>query len=400
MPRSSYLLTVILLGTLSAMPPISIDTVLPAIPEIAKSLAVDAGIIQLTIAAYVFGAAIGQVLIAPLSDRFGRRPILFAGLFVYIMAAFGCAYATSVEMLVALRFVQGASTYTGRILPRAIARDLYDREDAARLISYMMVFGGAAPILSPLIGAQLTNFFGWPSIFLFMAVYGVIIVLLTAVYLDETLPQERRIRVNPTSMIINFGRLVRHRSFVAYGACMVFTMGALMAFLASASSVVIVFLGGSTHEFAYAHGGVMIGYSLFGYLAARLVGRLGIGRLVAFGTVTGAICGLAMLALALAGVDTIWAIAVPMFGFMAAFSFVVPAATAGALSPFGDMAGSAMANLAFLQTCFSAAIAALAGLLFDGTQMPMVTMIAVLGVASLLAWLFLVRPLERRRAGV
>ena len=392
MKQSSYFMMVVLLGSLSAMPPISIDTVLPAVPEMARQLAVDAGAAQQTLAAYVFGAALGQVLLAPLSDRYGRRPLLFAGLAVYIVSAIGCVYTTDVEALVALRFIQGASTYTGRILPRAIARDLYDREDAARLISYMMVFGGAAPVLAPLIGAQLTDAFGWRSTFVFMTGYGIFIFLLTGLLLKETLPAERRIPVNPVSMALNLGRLLNNRAFVGYGLCVLLTMGGLMAFLASASSVVILFLELSPIDFALAHGAVMLGYSLFGYFAGRLVGRLGIDRLVALGAVAGAACGGAMVFLAVAGIDTLWAIMVPMFGYMAAFSFVVPAATAGALSPFGDMAGTAMANLAFFQTCFSALVAFVVGLLFDGTQIPMVMAIGALGVASLIAYLVLIRP--------
>jgi DHA1 family bicyclomycin/chloramphenicol resistance-like MFS transporter len=199
-------------------------------------------------------------------------------------------------------------------------------------------------------------------------------------------------------MALNLGRLLRNRAFLGYGLCVLLTMGALMAFLASASSVVILFLGLSPFEFALAHGAVMVGYSLFGYLAGRLVGRFGIDRLVALGTAAGAASGLAMLGLALAGIDTLWAIMVPMFGFMAAFSFVVPAATAGALSPFGDMAGTAMANLAFFQTCFSALVAFVVGQLFDGTQMPMVATIGALGVAAPIAYLVLIGPGARPAA--
>jgi DHA1 family bicyclomycin/chloramphenicol resistance-like MFS transporter len=395
MSRSSYLLIVLLLGSLTAMPAFSLDTVLPVLPEMANSLATDAATIQLTISAYIFGAAAGQLLLGPLSDRFGRRPALFAGLIFYLGAAIGCCYADSVEILAFLRFVQGSATFAGRIIPRAIARDMYDREDTARLISYMMVIGGIAPILGPLAGVYLYNSFGWRAGFVFMAAYGAIVFLCAVFFLKETLPQERRIRVNPVSMTVNLIRLMQSRVFLSYGACLFLIMGAVMAFLTSTSSIVVLFLEGSPKDFAWASAIVMLGYSFFSFVSGRLVMRLGIGRLIGLGSVIGAASGLAMLFLALADVNTLWAIMVPMFGVVAALSFVMPAATAGALSPFGDMAGSAMANFGFLQTGFSAAISALVGLSFDGTQMPMVITISILCCALLAVYLVFIRPLTK-----
>jgi DHA1 family bicyclomycin/chloramphenicol resistance-like MFS transporter len=383
---------VLLLGSLTAMPAISIDTFLPAMPAIARDMAVDSGTIQLTLAAYVFGAAFGQLLLAPLSDRVGRRPALFAGLTLYVSAGIGCYYASSPEMLGILRFIQGSSTFAGRILPRAMARDMYDREDAARLISYMMVFGGLAPILVPLVGAYLFVSFGWRAVFAFMVVYGATVFVLTALFLKETLPVERRIRINPVSMVANFAILLRNRPFLSYGSCVFLSMGALMAFLTSTSTIAIQFLGKTPYEFAIASSAVMIGYTSCSYIGGRIVGRLGLERLIGLGSIIGAFSGLLMLALALMGINTLWAIMVPMLGIMISLAFVVPCATAGALSPFGDMAGSAMANFGFLQTCFSAVVAFFVGFLFNGTQIPMVITISLLSIGLFFAYFFLVRP--------
>lgn len=393
MPPSSYLVTVLLLGSLSAMPAVSIDTFLPAMPAMAHDLSIDAGTVQLTLAAYIYGAAAGQLLLAPLSDRIGRRPALFAGLVLYIVAGVGCCFATGPEMLAALRFLQGSSTFAGRILPRAMARDMYDREDAARLISYMMVFAGLAPILAPLAGAYISVSFGWRAVFAFMAIYGATIFLLTAIFLKETLPVDRRIRINPMSMAANFTVLVRNRFFLGYGACVFLVMGALMAFLTSTSSIALLFLKKTPYEFALASGCVMIGYMFSSFVAGRIVGRLGLNRLIGLGSIIGAVSGIAMLLLALAGINTLWAIMVPMLGIMVSLAFVIPSATAGAISPFGHMAGSAMANFGFIQTCISAVSASIVGIFFDGTQMPMVITISILCIGLYFAYFFLVRPL-------
>jgi DHA1 family bicyclomycin/chloramphenicol resistance-like MFS transporter len=380
------------------MPAFSIDTFLPAMPAIATDLSADAGTIQLTLAAYIFGAAAGQLLLAPLSDRIGRRPALFAGLVLYITAGLGCCFADTPEMLAALRFLQGSSTFAGRILPRAMARDMYDREDAARLISYMMVFAGLAPIIAPLAGAYLSVTFGWRAVFAFMAVYGATIFLLTGIFLKETLPVERRIKINPRSMMANFGVLVRSRAFLSYGTCVFLLMGALMAFLTSTSSIALLFLKKTPYEFALASSSVMCGYVLSSFIAGRIVGRMGLERLIGLGSIIGAISGLLMLGLALIGINTLWAIMVPMLGIVVALAFVVPSATAGAISPFGHMAGSAMANFGFIQTCFSAIVSSAVGILFDGTQMPMVITVCVLCTGLFFAYFFLVRPLGKIEA--
>jgi len=394
MTRTNYLILVILLGILQAMPPFSIDTSLAAIPAMAGALTTNAGSIQLTLSAYVFGAAIGQLVLSPLSDRYGRKAMMIWGLTAYILAAIGCAYANNVEMLAAMRFIQGSSTFAGRILPRAMARDLYDREEAAKLLSFMAVLSGMAPIIAPLIGATLLETAGWRSIFLFMVGYGIFTLILVILFLKETLPPERRIRLVPATMITNFLRVVRNRTFISYGACVFCMMGGLMCFLTSSSSVFILFLKQTPQEYAYAFGGIMIAYSLFSFIAGRLVSRLGIDKLIHAGTLIGCVSGITMWACGAAGFNTVWAIIIPMFGYIAALSFILPQATAGALSPFGGMAGSAMSNLGFIQTCIAATTAAISGILFNNTQMPMVTIIAIFSVGSLASYYGLVKPLR------
>ena len=394
MTRTNYLILVILLGILQAMPPFSIDTSLAAIPAMAGALTTDAGSIQLTLSAYVFGAAIGQLILSPLSDRYGRKAMMIWGLSAYIVAAIGCAYANNVEMLAAMRFIQGSSTFAGRILPRAMARDLFDREEAAKLLSFMAVLSGMAPIIAPLIGATLLETAGWRSIFVFMVGYGIFTLILVILFLKETLPPERRIRLVPATMITNFLRVVRNRTFISYGACVFCMMGGLMCFLTSSSSVFILFLKQTPQEYAYAFGGIMIAYSLFSFIAGKLVSRIGMDKLIHAGALIGCLSGITMWACAAAGYNTVWAITIPMFGYIAALSFILPQATAGALSPFGDMAGSAMSNLGFIQTCIAAATAAISGILFNNTQMPMVTIIAIFSVGSLASYYGLVKPLR------
>lgn len=395
MTRSRYLTLVILLGILQAMPSLSIDTSLAAIPTVAIELASDPGTVQLTLSAYVFGAAIGQLFLSPLSDRYGRKKMMIGGLATYVLAAMGCIFVNSVEMLAFLRFLQGSATFSGRILPRAMARDLYDREEAAKLLSYTAVLSGMAPIIAPMIGAMLLDTAGWRSIFIFMVCYGTLTLILVSLFLKETLPPERRIPLRPATMAANLWLVLHNRRFLSYGACIFFTMGGLMAFLVSSSSVIIIFFNHTPQAYAYSFGGIMIAYSLFSFISGRIVIKVGIDGLIQAGSIMACISGILMFGLAIAGINNVWAIIFPMFGYIAALSFILPQATAGALSPFGSMAGSAMSNLGFLQTCVAAGVAALCGLLYDGTQMPMVTMIGALSIGIFLSNIFLVRRLPK-----
>lgn len=396
MTRLQYLLLALLLGAVIAMPPYSIDTSLPALPAMADAFGVSSGAVQITLSAVMLGSAIGQLMVGPLSDRFGRRPVLLGALALFTLAGAGCAFTTDIETLAALRLAQGLSVAGCRVLPRAVARDLYDREDAARLLSYMMVIGGTAPIAGPLIGGYVTVWFGWWAVFAFMAIYCAIVLAFTGVYFRETLAERDLTALHPGRLLRNFALILQHRRFWAYLSCNIFITGGLFAFLAGSSLVLIRFLGETPERFGFDFAAVMVVAMSFNYIGARLVGRLGIDRLLFIGAVMAAISGVAMVALAVAGINTVVAIVAPMAGFMAAYSFIIPQGTAGALSPFPETAGAASSLLGFLQICVGTATATTVGFLDDGTQMPMVIAIGIMGVGLLLAYIFLVRPLASR----
>lgn len=393
MSRFQYFLLVVLLGSLTALPPYSVDTSLAAMPAMADGLATTSAAIQYTLSIYFLGSVLGQVIVGPLSDRYGRRPILYLGLVVFIAAALGSASATSVDMLAGYRFVQGMAVAAARVLPRAMARDLYDREDAARFLSYMTVIGGTAPIIAPLVGGHFTVWFGWRSVFVFMAVYAAVAFALTLPFLKETLPPERRTTLEPARIARTAWTVLKNRTFLAYMMCSVTAGAGLYAFLIASAPVLIRFMGETPQQFGFDFAAVMIAYTATSFIGARLVGRFGIDRLLGAGTVLAALSGTVMAALAWAGVNSVWAILGPMFVFMASFALVLPQATAGALGPFPAAAGMAASVLGIFQTGIGAPAGWAMGLLDDGTQIPMVTAIGLMGIASLLSYLLLVRRL-------
>lgn len=394
MTRLQYLLLAVLLGAVIAIPPYSIDTSLPALPAMAAAFGVGSGAVQITLSAVMLGSAMGQLVVGPLSDRFGRRPVLLAALAVFTLSSAGCAFADDIEILAALRLIQGASVAGCRVLPRAVARDLFDREDAARLLSYMMLVGGTAPIAGPLIGGYVTTRFGWWAVFAFMAIYAVAVFAMLAMFFRETQRRRDHGALILGRLMRSFALILRNRIFWGYLACNMAITGGLFAFLAGSSLVLIGVLGRTPQQFGVDFALVMVVSMAFNYVGARLVGRLGIDRLLFIGVGMAAAAGVAMAALAASGIATVAAIVAPMAAFMAAYSLIVPQATAGALSPFPDTAGAASSLLGFLQIIAGTAAATAVGFLHDGTQMPMTIAVAAMGVAALTAYIVLLRPLR------
>lgn len=398
MTRNRTILLAVLLCAVSALPPLSVDSSLAAMPAMAVAFGTPVGAVQLNLSAYMLGSAFGQLVAGPLSDRIGRRPVLLGGLGLYILASVGCAAAGSLAVLIALRFVQGLGTATGRVLPRAMVRDLFEREHAARMLSYMMVVGGAAPIVAPLLGGFLTGWAGWRSVFVLMTVYGIILIAVVASRLEETLPPPARRRPSIGRILVDYWMILRNRTVIAYLVCIMCANAGLFAFLAASSAVLIGVLGESPQRFGVDFALVMCAFAAMNFVGGRLVMRLGIDRLLGAGVVVCAIGGALMAGLALAGVLAVWAIVVPMFIYIAGYALVLPQATAGALTPFPELAGTASSLVGFVQFCAGAATATAVGLLHDGTQMPMTLTIGAAGLASLLAFAVLVRRLPGTRA--
>jgi DHA1 family bicyclomycin/chloramphenicol resistance-like MFS transporter len=379
--RDSFGLTV-LLGLMIALTSIAVDSALPAMPEFARALGGDAAAAQLTLTALFAGIAAGQLLWGPLSDRHGRKPALVAGLALALVSGAGCAAAPNLASLAALRFVQGVAVSVGPVLSRTVARDLYSHEHAARLLARVMVVFSIAPIAAPLIGGELLALFGWRAVFVFHA--AVAAALLAAVMrgLKETAPAARE--PLPMARIAGrFAELLADRRFVApYLVLLAGQMG-IMAWIVNSPFALVRGLGVTPGGYALLFALVMIGQVFGSYASSRLVMGRGIPAMLRLGTRLAFIAGAAMLALDLAGVRHWSAVVVPMILYLFASSFIVPHATAAALSPFAQRAGTASSLMGAIQFACGAALGALLGALFDGSARPMIVAIACAGLATL-----------------
>ncbi len=206
----------LILGALTAFGPLSIDMYLPALPALADSFGTSPSRVQLTLSAFILGFGTAQLVYGPLSDRWGRKPPLLAGIGLYIGASVLCAFSTRVASLIVLRLLQGLGACAGPLIARAVVRDIYDHDRAAYMLSLTTLIMGAAPLVAPLLGGQLLLAFGWRSIFGVLSGFGILCFLGAWLGLAETLDDARRSRASVHEMVARYGTLLRDRAYVGY----------------------------------------------------------------------------------------------------------------------------------------------------------------------------------------
>jgi DHA1 family bicyclomycin/chloramphenicol resistance-like MFS transporter len=370
------------------------DGFLPALVALAHAFDMDVGRIQLAVASFFFGGAIGQAIVGPLADRFGRRPILLGGIALYAATAATAVWATDITVLIALRALQGAAGSSGRIVVRAIVRDLYARDVAARVMSYMTVFGTCIPIFAPMISAQLVIHFDWRAVFLFMAAFAAFLWLLLWHYVDESLAEKNLHAIRPMHMLINFIEIGRNRMFLAYGALAIGGPIGLSAFLSGSSAVLIGERGLDPDTFSFYFSLVMASNAAAAFVNARLIAAFGYAPMLAGGVALCAAAGIIELTLALAGVTAVWAIIGPMMAYMVGMAFVQAPAQVGALVPFAERAGAASSLMGIVQGLLSTLSSLAVGFAPKHSAAPMATVTALAGVAVLLIYLAAARKME------
>ena len=381
----------LLLGALVAIAPMAMDIYLPSTPSMTVALAATPEQVQLTISVYMLGWGLAQLLAGPLSDRFGRKPALIGGLALFIVASLACALSTSIDALVTARFIQALAMATVVVVPRAIVRDLYDGDRAAHALSTMMLVLSVAPVAAPLLGAELHVHFGWRAGFVFVAIYAVLACAAVVLALPETLAVSDPAALRITRMIGNWVVALRSRRLVGFLLINVACTCGLFAFLAGSAFVFVDSLRSGERGYALHFGAVMLGNFIGAWLARRIVVRIGLHRLIGRGASLLALAGATMAVLAWTGVRHPLAVTLPMFTFMLAYMWVLPPATAGALTPFPASAGNVASLLSFAQFIIAAGCAYLVGIAYDGTPRPMATAIGIAALAASIAYRGMIR---------
>ncbi|GGX99063.1 Bcr/CflA family drug resistance efflux transporter [Litchfieldella qijiaojingensis] len=385
---------VLVLAALTALGPLATDMYLPAMPAMAESLGTGPDQVQLTLSLYMAGFALAQLICGPVSDRYGRKPVWIAGFSLFLFASLLCAMAPSIEVLLVGRFLQAFGGATGPVLGRAAVRDIHGPLEAGRILSYMASTMALAPALAPLVGASLLLFFGWQSVFVLLALYSGVMLLVMVLAMPEPLALEQRQSTHPSVILANFRMLLTQRSFLGYTLVNATGFSGLFAYLSGSSFVLIEFMGLLPLQYGIGFSLIVGGFFTGSLASGRYSHRLGRDRLILIASLMCALAGSVMAVLALAAVYAPWAVIGPQVLFLFGFGILMPQSMAGALAPNPQCAGSASSLFGFLQMTTAALVGAVVGQLHDGTSRTMAIAISLAGILALISYWWVVRPVS------
>jgi len=366
---------VLILSALLGIQPITTDLYLPALPALTSGFAAPMAQAQLTLTALLLAFGLSQLVWGPLSDRFGRRPVLLLGLSAYIVAAIGSALAPSMELLIVWRTVQGAAMGAGVMAARAIIRDLYSPAEGARMMSKGLSGLAVVACLSAPLGGFLSHLFSWRVALLALAVFGAASLVLVAWQYRETNPRKNPRALEPHSLWNNWRMIARNPTFRAYSAVSATSYGGLFTFLAASSFVFIEVLQLSTTHYGLLMFSMSFVYMLGTFLCRRMLPILGVRRSVAVACVVTLASGVLMAGFALAGLSTgpygVWFIMGPQYLFMLGHGVHQPCGQSGAVGPFPQAAGAASALNGFVMMVAAFVMGGWLGTRMDGTVFPL-----------------------------
>jgi len=376
---------VFLLGALSAFAPLSIDTYLPGLPSLTRSLHASPAAAQLSITACLIGLGAGQLVFGPISDRFGRRRPLLCGVICFAVVSFACVFVQSIWVFIGLRFIQGLAGSAALVISRAVVRDLRSGVAAVRLFALLTIVSGAAPLIAPIIGAQLLHLGTWRVVFVALGILGALLVLATHRFFPETLAVENRHGQGLRSNFAVFHRLVLDDSFVGLALASGFVYGALFCFISGTPYVVEVVYRVSPSGFSAIFALVEAGIIVFGLLTRHFVERIGALRLSTIGFFGAALGGVGLYVVARLNSGLVL-IVIGLFLVVSSLGVLIPTVSALALGAHRLDAGSASGLLGVAQFVMGGLAAPLVGVAGVHSALPMATVIAVLTVAALITY--------------
>lgn len=399
MNRRQHNILILVLGSLTAIGPFSIDMYLPGFPAIARDLQADIAEVALSLTSYFIGISIGQLAYGPLLDRYGRKRPLLAGLLIYIAAAIGCGLSPAIPWLVAQRFLLALGGSVGIVAARAIVRDLFPVREVAKIFSTLMLVMSVSPLIAPSLGAFVADSFSWRYIFAILAAIAALVLIAVVRFLPESRPADRSISLRPLSMARRYLDVFKEPAFVVYGIASAAASAGLFAYISDSPFVFMNLFGLSEQGY-----GLVFSMSACGVIGGTQMNRLWLrvrtSREIAIISVI-VQCAVAVLLIAgvLAGAGSTVMIAI-LFCYLAGIGFISPNTTALAIEPFASHAGTASALLGGIQMTAGALASALVSYFHDGTALPMAAALLLSSMVSLGLQLgFMERGRENTKGG-
>ncbi|MCM3650922.1 Bcr/CflA family multidrug efflux MFS transporter [Metabacillus litoralis] len=380
----------LILGTLAAFGPLSIDMYLPSFPILAAEFSTSASMVQLSLTFFLLGACLGQLVTGPLSDVLGRRKPLLYGMILYVFTSIIISFTQTMEMFIFLRFIQGLAGAAGMVISRAVVRDLYSGSEMTKFFSLLALVNGMAPILAPIVGAQLLKWFPWQSIFFGLAIIGIIAFILVFFGLNETLHQRDRSTGGLTNTIKTFGQLVTNHQFMGYVLSNGFIFATMFAYISGSSFVIQHVYGASTDTYSMIFAMNGIGIMIASQLTGRLAGRINEKTLLFTGILMSLIGGSTLLLLIYLNVKLAFIIP-SLFLTVSSVGIVGTTSNSLALQNNRNVAGSASALLGVTNFIVGAIAAPIVGIAGEDTAVPMGIVMVVSSIGAILSYKILVR---------
>jgi len=373
---------IVLLAAASALGPAGMQILLPAVPVIKETFEVSNDIAQLTLSLSMLAIAFGTLVYGPLSDKYGRRPIMFVGIAITIIGSIFCWLADSITWLIVGRFIQAFGGAVGLVLARAIVRDVYGAEEAARVIATLVMVMVVVPMLSPALGGELLDRFGWESAFVVVAIASVIIFVFLIPGLPETLNDPVSFE-GIGSMLKTFLSLFESRAFCGYAFCVTFVSVVFFSFISAAPEIMVSVLNRPPTEYGYYFIMIPAGFMTGNYVARHFGRKMPIDKMIRVGA-SATVIGISFaIALQLAGIHDPLALFAPIAIATFGNGITLPNAQAAAINEFPQYAGSASGLTGFLQMSVSAIAAQLVALIFNGTVYPLLFLMLAAAILSL-----------------
>ena len=386
MTKFEHRVLVIMLGMLAATGPLSIDMYLPSLPSIQTDLGASAANAQLSLSSFLIGYAMGQLLYGPISDRFGRKPVLLTGMFVYATTSFLCTLSQNIETLIVLRCLQALGGGSGIVLARAIISDYFPPNEAARVLSLVSIVTLLGPLVSPIIGGYLLVLAGWCSIFWLLTALGIVFFLMVLLVFRESHPAEKRQQLNLFTTFKAYIEVILHQESFGYIACGGLGAGVFFAYIGNSPFVFIELFGIRPEYFGYLYGIVVSGMMSAAIINSRIVLRYGLNKMIDYGNII-RLVGVVMLLLV--SYFRIGGIAAMLFALVLTVSptiIINVNAAVGLLHLFPRLTGTASAVSGAAIFATGAVSGFIVGVLHDGTMMPMAIPMALVAITSTAAY--------------